>query len=218
MLSMRKFQFETFLDQREEPEETTAPNPPSLFTLEEKDGAYQEGYHEGFQKGEKEAFEREILIQERQNQALLKQIEEKIGVSFEEIEAHKKNIIQQVMSCVHPIVEKLFPILEKNLGAVQVQHLIQEVIASESPPVLKVTTHPQLQTRLQEQFKKINTPCAITFETNEDFELSNCRIEWGDSGVERIVPQIIADLETLLKSFENVFEESNKKIEPSEER
>lgn len=217
MTSTRKFLFETFVDPSTVLEEESLPQPAPLFTLQEKEEAYHHGYSAGYEQGEKESLEKEKSSREALIQELLNQIFSQLQLSFEEIENHKKNMIHQVVALVRQIFEKLFPILEKHFGVEQVKKLVQEVIESESPPALKITTHPQLHILLQEQFKKMSPPCVITFETNENFDLSNCRIEWQDSGIERAISQVVTEIETLLKGFENIFEESSKKQSKNKE-
>lgn len=217
MTSTHKFQFETFVDQPEPAEEVPFTPPQPLFTLEEKEAAHQQGYTAGYAQGKQEALTQETFAQEALIQSLLTQIKENLEISFEELEGHKKNVIHQVIHLVRHIFEKLFPILEKHLGTAQVQKLIQDVMATQAPSSLKITVNPQVRNLIQEQLKKIPSPCAVTFEEEGGKELSTCRLEWQDSGVERSVSQIVADIETLLKGFENILEESSKKIESGDE-
>jgi flagellar biosynthesis/type III secretory pathway protein FliH len=188
--SSAKFLFETSFDDPENlvvVEEKAAPT----YSQEKLDQAVAEAFANGHAQGLEEA-KRGF---EKQATDTLFRFEQVFQGVMQNYSADLQTIKQKAASIAHVMLQKMFPDLTKKYGLEEIEKLITEtVIQNIDVPKLTIRVHPTLQLNLAERLsalaERVGYGGKINLIADSSLMGADCRVEWGDSGVEYVPSKI----------------------------
>ncbi len=191
-----------------EPEEPPPP-PEPVFSMADLESAQKNAWEEGFSVGEQAALAR---IEQRRAEAIAQLIIE-IQRSYT-TQRHAINQIEaQATSLAQHVIARLFPALTARVGIDEIGHLIREIFSEAiQEPRLVVRVVPDLLETIQEIVAETARQSGFDGKylvlADPALSHSDCRIDWGDGGVERAPKAILATLDAAIARSLAHFEQS----------
>ncbi len=171
-----------------------------VFTLEQLEAAKQEAYQNGMAAGQKATME----TQQQAMNALLKQVEQKLGNLIDTSAKHWQQQLMQLQEVGLSIARKIMPSYAEKHGLEEIETIISQVIT-------EMGREPRLVVRIAEgqfdavsdKIKEISERKAYTGKVivlaEPELGPADCRVEWADGGIER-------DLKTLWQEIDKIME------------
>lgn len=180
-----------------EPEPETEPEPEIIediitFTEEEvaekENKARTEGYEAGYQQAKSEQLE-------EQNR-LLSEINNRLMMLSADMSAQTKDVDNQVVALSRDVIHKLVPVLAKSQAEKLVKTFLEKNFAQfKNENKLAFYFHPQALSFVQEEIARLanihDYEGKISLHKDETMQLSDCRVEWENGGVERNSTQML---------------------------
>ena len=180
-----------------EPEPEKEPEPEIIediitFTEEEvaekENKARTEGYEAGYQKAKSEQLE-------EQNR-LLSEINNRLMMLSADMSSQTKDVDNQVIALSRDVIHKLVPVLAKSQAEKLVKAFLEKNFAQfKNENKLAFYFHPQALSFVQEEIARLanihDYEGKISLHKDETMQLSDCRVEWENGGVERNSAQML---------------------------
>lgn len=149
---------------------------------EKENKARTEGYEAGYQQAKSEQ-------QEEQNR-LLSEINNRLMMLSADMSAQTKEIDNQAISLSQAIIHKLIPVLEKAQAEKLVKAFLEKNFAQfKNENKLAFYFHPEALSYIQEEIAHLanihDYEGKISLHKDETMQVSDCRVEWENGGVER---------------------------------
>ncbi|MGL5784386.1 MAG: hypothetical protein ACRCYZ_02795 [Alphaproteobacteria bacterium] len=182
--------------------------PPLLFTEEERQQAYEEGVLKGREAGYQQASEEMNSSLDSQIKIHLEKIELFLEQGVAVTQERKRDLTYQIILLSKQIFHKLFPILERKWGKNQIEKLVTSVLQDEKPETLQIRLNPKSKEALQAHMEKWSMISKVSLEADETMGVSDCKLAWDQSGLERRVEKTVQEIENIFNSFEIILKES----------
>lgn len=180
-----------------EPEPVKEPEPEIIediitFTEEEvaekENKARTEGYEAGYQQAKSEQLE-------EQNR-LLSEINNRLMMLSADMSSQTKDVDNQVIALSRDVIHKLVPVLAKSQAEKLVKAFLEKNFAQfKNENKLAFYFHPQALSFVQEEIARLanihDYEGKISLHKDETMQLSDCRVEWENGGVERNSAQML---------------------------
>ena len=167
------------------------PTPEGTLPLSEVETLKQKAFEEGRQKGLAEAAE----ANETRAVELLPFLQAHLDQAVEIERGKLQDITKHASLISAKILERVFPVLNKRGATEEVCNFIENGL-QQCPENMScvITVCPILQADVHKYIDRLVPPVAIQVEIEETFNLTDCRIQWGDGGVEKLNQSIIAQV------------------------
>lgn len=167
------------------------PDPEDTLVLSEVKLLKQQAYEEGRLKGLEEA----AISNETKAVELLPHLQANLDQSVEIERGKLQEVTKQAAEISAAIVEKTFPVLSER-GAVDELTEFIKLGLQQCPEDIacQITVSAQLQEDIQKYISRLVPPVKITVEGDPNLFITDCRIQWGSGGVERLTTSIIAQV------------------------
>ena len=198
----RKYLFDLTFDNGQNKKTAEREKPKPTFTQEQLDLEKQASFEQGMQAGQQSMME----DQQQYMNALLTKIDQNLSHVVSQGLTQWQDLLSQIQSIALVIMRKMMPNYVEQYGLGEVESIVGKVIA-------EVSREPRLVFRINEQMfdtisEKINAIAAqqayagkIVILGDPLIDVSDCRIEWADGGIER-------NVQLLWQSIERVISES----------
>lgn len=196
------------IEPKEEPVKT--PEPEIIediitFTEEEvaekENKARTEGYEAGYQQAKNE--------QQEERNRLLAEINNRLMLLSADNEAQNQKADNQVIMLSREVIHKLVPVIEEQ----EAQQLVTEFLEKnfsqfKNESRLAFYFHPEALPYIQEEIARLanihDYEGKISLHKDDNMQISDCRIEWENGGVERNSAQ-------MLDKIDNIYEANTSK-------
>lgn len=198
----RKYLFDLAFDDGQNKKSDEREKPKPTYSQEQLDAEKQASFDQGMQAGQKSMME----DQQQYMNALLSQIDQRLSHVMTESFGEWQRLLTQLQEIALVIMRKLMPSYVEKHGLGEVESIVEKVLN-------EVSREPRLVFRINEQMfdtisAKINAIAAqqayagkVVILGDPTIDISDCRIEWADGGIER-------NVQTLWQSIERVMSEA----------
>jgi flagellar assembly protein FliH len=208
MAKIQRFEFDLSFDREAEP---VAPEvapaepepPPPSFSEEELDAARKAAWAEGFREGEARAK----ALDERR----IADAAEQVAVEMARFASAEQAVIerteQHAAAVVLAAIRKLFPALAARDNLAEIEAMLAQIFtASIEPSRIVVHCSPvvadAVKGLLDAAVSRSGFAGRVTIVADPALAPEDCRISWGEGGIERLPRQILAKIEqTILSSL-----------------
>lgn len=122
------------------------------------------------------------------------------------IQAHRsvmENATGEAIAVAGAIARKLLPTTDTEIAMAEILHTIEQAmnrLYEEPAVVIRIaeSLHDMLEPRLLDIVKQCAYPGAVTVVADPNLPVEDCRVEWGNGGVERDLSALWADVETII--------------------
>lgn len=166
--------------------------------LQTKEKAYQEGLEEGQRRA--------LNNQENHIANALDRMIERLDTLISRQIAYEALQQKETVHLAFSMIKKIMPqFIEKN-GRDEIERILNNVLKNHiKVNELVVYTHSEMMRpvsmRMEEILKEHDFDTRLTFKTDDSLELSDCRAEWGEGGIARIVPSLWSEIENQIEAY-----------------
>lgn len=165
----------------------------------EKEEARAEGYQSGMKDANLEATQRQETLQRE----LLYNLHLYLDKSIEEQKAIQNKVSDLVLNLALALFRKTLPAYSSASGLEEVISFIETQLATlKDLPELTITVHPKIVESIDSACKKIKVEKSLTLQFfikgSDEFEPTDCQINWQNGSVEKRLKDIIKDISTLI--------------------
>lgn len=200
----RKFMFErTFVD-GESLAKKERDRPKPTFTEEQLDAARKESYDSGYAAGHKTKSD----DQQQQLNALMAQVEKKLDKLKTTGEEYWHNQLDHMQQVALVIARKILPTYIEKYGLEEIQTIISKIItemAREPRLVVRVcdTQFDAVNAKITEIAERRAYAGKVVVLSEEGLDVSDCKVEWADGGVERDLRTVWQDIDKIMGRTES---------------
>jgi flagellar assembly protein FliH len=200
MASAMKFLFENSFDAAEQPAADVQPEPPQQITEEDIRAARDEG----FAQGEAAARPAAMVAVEQSISQTLTAISGQLSSVSQNIEQVRSQIFADSLKVVSTAIHKVVPTLARHSVLNEIERLIRECLqAIYDEPRVVVRGHDRIISALQPRIDAMAVACGfqgkIVLFPDDQFNETDCRVEWADGGAERNLDDVWRQIETALQ-------------------
>ncbi len=200
----RKYLFDLTFDNGQNIKTAEREKPKPTFTQEQLDLEKQASFEQGMQAGQKSMME----DQQQYMNALLTKIDQNLTHVVSQGLTQWQDLLSQIQAIALVIMRKVMPNYVEQHGLGEVESIVGKVIA-------EVSREPRLVFRINEQMfdtisAKINAIAAqqayagkIVILGDPLIDVSDCRIEWADGGIERNVQLLWQSIERVMSEAQS---------------
>ena len=161
---------------------------PDPVALSEAELQKQQAYEEGRLKG----LEESAICNETRAVELLPHLQVKLDQSVDIERGKLQDITKWAAEISAAIIEKTFPVLSKRGATDELKEFIKLGLQQCPEDIAcHVIVSAQLQEDIQKYIARLVPPVKITVEGDPTLSITDCRIHWGQGGVERLTKSII---------------------------
>lgn len=169
-----------------EPETPAAPG----FSEDDIAAARAQGYQDGKQAGNQEAWTQFRTQTDQMAVRALKVIGEKMQALVDDVQVSNQTAYRDAVTLSVAVVQKLFPILADRGGVDEVEAVIADCLRRLHPEprvVIKVNGYiaEALQDRLEPLIDELNFTGQLVLEINDDLAQTDCAVSWAGGGAAR---------------------------------
>ncbi|MQX37894.1 FliH/SctL family protein [Roseospira navarrensis] len=192
------------LDRRRHPREDPAPPPPEMFTREQLDAAREEGYI----KGHTQALEEAATADSHVTATALKTIVAAIDRMDAEEQARVTALQKTATRLALAVTRRVLPATGEAQAGDEIEHLIARIL----PDMLD---QPRLVVRVNGALAEVVRSAVRGLQTTSGYEgrvvvrpdnalaREDCRLEWGEGGIERDTARLWEDIEAAVSRHLN---------------
>lgn len=179
-----------------------------MLTEEQFNKAKEEATATGFQTGRNDAILEATHRQETLQRELLYNLQLSVEKSIEEQNALHAKICNLILNLTLALFRKTFPAYSVQAGEKEITTFIHSQIAQlKDLPELLITVHPDrldgIKNACNQIISKLSLKLQISVKPSEEFELTDCLINWESGYIEKRLNNIINDLSALLFEVNN---------------
>lgn len=179
-----------------------------VLTEEQFNKEKEEASAAGFQEGRNDAILEATHRQETLQRELLYNLQLSVEKSMEEQNALHTKICNLILSLTLALFRKTFPSYSEQSGEKEITTFIQSQIAQlKDLPELLIIVHPDrldgIKNACNQIISKLSLKLQISVKSSENFELTDCLINWESGYIEKRLNNIINDLSALLFEVKN---------------
>lgn len=164
---------------------------PDPQALSEAELHKQQAYDEGRLKGLEEA----AASNETRAVELLPHLQAKLDQSVVIERGKLQDVTKWAAEISAAIIEKTFPVLSQRGATDELTEFIKLGLQQCPEDIsCQVTVSTQLHEDIQKYLSRLVPPVKVTVESDPTFSITDCRIQWGHGGVERLTKSIIAQV------------------------
>ena len=170
------------------------------YSEEDLETARQLGYKAGKEEG---LAATEEILSKQINETLIK-IDEKLIVTFENLDNLNYELMRAAHSLALSICKKMMPSMAKQSSFSEVKKVIEEVFSEVlDEALITIAVHVDVveavEARLTELANEKEFKGRLQVKSDETIEISDCKIDWANGGTERNTSELWANIETILK-------------------
>ena len=179
-------------------EKAKAPTYTEKQYLETKQKAYDEGLEEGHRQA--------LNNQEERIANGIERMLERLDTLISRQAAYEALQQKETVNLAYSIVKKIMPVFIEKEGQKEIERILNIALRNHTKITeLTVYTHPDikrdLSLRMDEVLKEYDFDTRMTFKDDNTLDLSDCRVEWGDGGIARIVPNLWEEIEYQISEY-----------------
>lgn len=179
--------------------EAELPPPPPSFSKEELDAAVAKATEEGYEKG----FQSALGDNEKQEQELLKSIDNRLLAMLVDAENFQKQLEVDNLSFISGALKKIFPTLASKQATAELELFLKDNFSHfKNEPSLSFSFNPEsvkIAAALLPKLANANDfEGKISVHKDASLGIGDCRIEWKNGGVERNADKMLEKVTDLL--------------------
>ncbi|WP_299440001.1 FliH/SctL family protein [uncultured Rhodospira sp.] len=188
------------LDRRRRSSDEPATPPPNMYTEAQVEAAREEGYI----RGHTEALEEAAKTDTHAHALAVKAIAEAINRMDEAQRAHNARLEQQAIRLALVITRRILPATGERTAAEEIEHLVSTIMPElADQPRLVVRVHGAIAETVREAVRDLQASSGyegrIVVRPDNALDRADCRLEWGDGGIERDTARSWSEIEAAVE-------------------
>lgn len=174
------------------------------FNKKQLEEAKQEAFERGREQGHREALSNQEERIANSLDSMLEKLDHLISHQAVSEALQEKEAVAMSVA----IIRKIMPNLIRNYGVEEIERIIKKALSNNvkirdinvlaNPDMI-----PALEERLTHIIQEFGYEERVVFKEDRTLALSDCKVEWGNGGIARIVPDVWEEIEIQITNFLN---------------